>query len=186
MPIALDDVEKKLKRGEFPTLTTLESYLKRMVQNAKEYNQKGSQVYEDAERVRKAVSNFMVKTNPAYQSGTYTAFPTPYPESKEGSAGAVDAEEEVEKVVSKKKGKAAKNDRRRSSITPAISDSYTSVGYAGLTFQQAQEKIMEDLLKEKELPKFVYPTMRLLPLLTKSEVMISWLLPTSLNSRLDR
>lgn len=155
MPIALDDVEKKLKRGEFSNLTTLESYLKRMVQNAREYNQKGSQVYEDAERVRKAVSNFMVKTNPAYQSGTYNAFPTPYPDSKEGS---VDEEEEAEDIVSKKKGKATKNVRRRSSITPALSESYTSVGYAGLTFQQAQEKIMEDLLREKELPEFVHPS----------------------------
>ena len=158
MPIALDDVEKKLKRGEFPNLTTLESYLKRMVQNAKEYNQKGSQVYEDAERVRKAVSNFMVKTNPAYKSGTYTSFPTPFPEVKEESTSAIDAEEDLDEVISKKKGKAAKNPRRRSSVTPALSESYVSVGYTGLTFQQAQEKIMEDLLREKELPEFVYQT----------------------------
>src|SRR3981189_535327 len=64
MPIAIDTIESKLTRREFPTLTTLESYFKRMVSNAKDYNQKGSEIYDDAERIRKALSNYMTKHNP--------------------------------------------------------------------------------------------------------------------------
>lgn len=79
MPISLSMIERKLNNGEFSTLTDLESYLKRMVTNAKEYYPRHSQIFEDAERVRKALSNFMTKTNPAYSRGGYTAVPTPLP-----------------------------------------------------------------------------------------------------------
>ena len=55
----------------------LESDLKRLVQNAKEFNSTKSEVYEDAERIRKALSNFMPKHNPAYLDPAYRAYPTP-------------------------------------------------------------------------------------------------------------
>jgi hypothetical protein len=51
-----------------------------MVQNAKEFNATGSRIYEDAERIRKALSNFMPKHNPAYKDERYRAIPTPIPE----------------------------------------------------------------------------------------------------------
>lgn len=57
----------------------LESNLKRLVQNAKEFNSTKSEVYEDAERIRKALSNFMPKHNPAYLDPAYRAYPTPVP-----------------------------------------------------------------------------------------------------------
>lgn len=57
----------------------LESDLKRLVQNAKEFNSTKSEVYEDAERIRKALSNFMPKHNPAYLDSAYRAYPTPLP-----------------------------------------------------------------------------------------------------------
>ena len=57
----------------------LESDLKRLVQNAKEFNSTKSEVYEDAERIRKALSNFMPKHNPAYLDPAYRAYPTPVP-----------------------------------------------------------------------------------------------------------
>jgi Bromodomain len=79
MPISLNMVEKKLQSGEYPTMETLESDLKRLVQNAKEFNSTKSEVYEDAERIRKALSNFMPKHNPAYLDSTYRAYPTPIP-----------------------------------------------------------------------------------------------------------
>ena len=98
MPIALDTIEGKLKRHEFPNLTTLESYFKRMIQNAKEYNEKGSQVYDDAERIRKALSNFMTKTNPAYKLiPGYVAFPTPLPDQADGAASDEDVDGEPDR-----------------------------------------------------------------------------------------
>lgn len=61
-------------------MTELESWLKRMVSNAKEYYPKQSTTFEDAERVRKATSNYMVKTNPSYKKvPNYAATACPIP-----------------------------------------------------------------------------------------------------------
>lgn len=65
---------------EYDTLEGLESDLKRMVQNAKDYNNSKSSIFEDAERIRKALSNFMPKHNPAYLREDYRAYPTPIPQ----------------------------------------------------------------------------------------------------------
>ncbi|OAA55226.1 bromodomain protein [Niveomyces insectorum RCEF 264] len=81
MPISLVTIENKLRNGDFPTLSELESYVKRMVQNAKDFYPRASQPFDDAERVRKATSNFMVKHNPAYKLiHGYSAVPTPIPD----------------------------------------------------------------------------------------------------------
>jgi len=164
MPIALDTIEAKLERGEFPTLTTLESYFKRMISNAKEYNEKGSEIYEDSERLRKALSNFMTTWNPAYKTTPgYVAFPTPIPAdmpaqtdgaSDVDADGEPDPEVEVQSVAKRARGRPPKNPQthvRGASSTPALSEShYTVVGFQGLTFQQAQEKMVEDMIREKE------------------------------------
>lgn len=80
MPMSINIVEAKLNNGEYSTMTDLESDLKRMVQNAKDYNSSKSDIFEDAERIRKALSNFMPKHNPAYQDPDYRAVPTPIPD----------------------------------------------------------------------------------------------------------
>lgn len=51
-----------------------------MVQNAKDFYDTRTRVYEDAERIRKALSNFMPKNNPAYRDETYRAVPTAIPD----------------------------------------------------------------------------------------------------------
>jgi len=161
MPIAIDTIEAKLVRKEFPNLSALESYFKRMVSNAKEYNQRGSEIYDDAERLRKALSNFMTKTNPAYKNiPGYTAVPTPIPDDGEDLASEEDAEgepdSEAEVMPSKRKGRLARSSQARASTsrhssTPVVQDSqYTAVGFAGLTFQQAQEKIVSDMIRHKD------------------------------------
>ncbi|KAF6829761.1 bromodomain containing protein [Colletotrichum plurivorum] len=109
MPISLSMIERKLNNGEFSTLTDLESYFKRMVTNAKEYYPRHSQIFEDAERVRKALSNFMTKTNPAYSRGGYTAVPTPLP--ADGDVRDEVEEEDEDNVTP------VKNNRRKSQPT---------------------------------------------------------------------
>lgn len=163
MPISLDTIQTKLRRSEFPNLTSLEAYFKRMISNAKEYNEKGSVIYDDAERLRKALSNYMTKTNPAYKTPGFVCHPTPLPgEEEEEENDDEDAEgepdEEVEVVpLPKKRGRPPKNPQAqavRQSSTPALSEShYTGVGFSGLTFQQAQEKILADMINYKEDPE---------------------------------
>ncbi|KAI6857789.1 hypothetical protein KC334_g22001, partial [Hortaea werneckii] len=88
LPIALSTIEDKLDRNAYPTMTTLESDLKRMVQNAKEYNEPKSLIFEDAERIRKLVYNFMKQHNPQYgEDPNYVSFATPIPQAKSSGDG---------------------------------------------------------------------------------------------------
>lgn len=80
MPLSITVIEKQLEAGRYQTMTDLEQDLKRMVQNAKDYNSSKSEVFDDAERIRKALSNFMPKHNPAYLDPEYRAVPTPIPD----------------------------------------------------------------------------------------------------------
>ncbi len=176
MPIAIDTIEAKLKRKEFPSLTSLESYCKRMISNAKEYNQKGSEIYDDAERIRKALSNFMTKNNPAYKKSGYVAFPTPLPaeepaqeeeEEEEDAEGSdEDAEGDVDmetpdpaSAAKRQRGRpprnlssnGALNGQRKSATPSSMTDAqYSSVSFQGLTFQQAQEKLVAEMIEHKE------------------------------------
>lgn len=149
---------------KFPTLTSLEGDFKRMISNAKEYNQKGSVIYEDAERMRKVLSNFMTKNNPVYiTTPGFVTTPTPLPvEGVAGNEGAErDREPEVEaepqpSAAKRSRGRPPKNPQAhalRNSMTPATELQYAGVGYSGLNFQQAQEKIMEDIINYQEDPK---------------------------------
>lgn len=80
MPVSIRVIERRLQRQELANLAELESWLKRMVNNAKEYYNKNSTTFEDAERVRKATSNWMVRYNPAYKKmDNYAATPIPIP-----------------------------------------------------------------------------------------------------------
>lgn len=164
----MDTIEAKLRRNEFPTLTSLESYFKRMILNAKEFNEKGSVIYDDAERLRKALSNYMTKINPAYKTPGFVCHPTPLPgegedededavvEEDEDAEGEPDEELEIEPLP-KRRGRPPKTVQThplRNSSTPATSEPQRNVvDYSGLNFQQAQERIMVDLLNWKEFPK---------------------------------
>ncbi|EEU48121.1 uncharacterized protein NECHADRAFT_75379 [Fusarium vanettenii 77-13-4] len=192
MPISLELIEKKLNNGEFETLAELESLFKRMISNAKEFYPRSSTTFDDAERIRKALSNYMTKTNPAYHQRGYQAMPTPLPpedgeeedaQGEEDNDEAVDAEddEEDEKeeekeeeeeeeeepssrrrtITLKRRGPAAARTPRRASTRvketpkpappPAKPDhEYEDVPYKGLNFQQAQEKIVEELLRYQD------------------------------------
>ncbi|KAI1485302.1 Bromodomain-containing protein [Biscogniauxia mediterranea] len=92
LPLSLQSIERKLKNRQYPTLSTLESDFKRLVSNVKETNDRTSVIFGDAERIRKAVSNLMVKQNPAYKLGNYQAVATPLPPSP-GPEDAVDDED---------------------------------------------------------------------------------------------
>ncbi|KAL9121014.1 MAG: hypothetical protein Q9187_002428 [Circinaria calcarea] len=173
LPIALDTIEDKLNRRQYPTLSTLESDLKRMVSNAKLFNEKGSDVYSDAERIRKMVSNYMIRVNPAYKDGSgYTPMPTPLPGEKQNGTSAstnspddgeddadADGETDVEETVPVKPRKSVtlhgpsaekELNRRRASSTPAVQEAEDAgEDFEGNTFQQAQEKIMSEMIQLK-------------------------------------
>ncbi|KAI1425778.1 Bromodomain-containing protein [Xylaria sp. FL1777] len=220
LPLSLEVIERKLREQQYSTLSSLESDFKRLVSNAKETNDRSSTIFGDAERVRKAVSNLMVKHNPAYKSGNYQAVPTPLPptpepeddEDNEEANGEVDEDigaqttgeddaeplsqgdvddpeegdeeeedgEEDEEDDEDEDEQEGDNDedthpkRRRGSSwrkadpgpsrdsgTPAQNSIlrtgkadhyYEGIPFSKLNFQQAQEKVIEELIRKKEEP----------------------------------
>ncbi|KAF5558649.1 polybromo-1 [Fusarium mexicanum] len=195
MPISLSMIEQKLNDGEFENLSQLEGYFKRMISNAKEFHPRATEIYEDAERLRKAVSNYMTKKNPAYHVRGYQAVPTPFPDDEEEAnednkdeemnddenededepeeekedEDEEDEEEEEEEEAPSSRRRTITLKRRTPGRTPGRRAStrgketpkpaapaakpdhvYEDVPYKGLSFQQAQEKIIEELIRRED------------------------------------
>ena len=167
-------IQDKLTNGEYNNLAQVESDCKRLVNNAKAYNDKKSLIYEDAERLRKTASNWMVKHNPAYRDGNYVAVATPVP--GEDSSTPVKPIPRVASTPRAVHTPVASSDlterpRRAAAVahlgTPATSklrhsasaalndeeeddDDDDDQGYTGKTFQQAQEQIVRDIIDYEE------------------------------------
>ena len=111
------------------------------------------------------VSNYMVKFNPAYKDGSgYTPFPTPIPgeaRTKTVNNADVDADGETDpeapSIVKPRRtvtlhGPSAEKEelRLRASSTPAVQDAADAgESFEGNTFQQAQEKIVTEMIQLK-------------------------------------
>lgn len=134
-----------------------------MVTNAKAFNERSSEVFADAERIRKLLANFMSKHNIAYRDPSYAPFPTPLP----GQANGVDedlegdgdsdpelADAKVPKLstfVGSIPGPGKPSDGRTASSTPVVEDAEgAGESFVGDTFQAAQEKILTELIHLKD------------------------------------
>ncbi|TKA23010.1 hypothetical protein B0A50_07228 [Salinomyces thailandicus] len=173
LPTALSTIESKLHRNAYPTITTLESDLKRMVQNAKDYNAPKSDIFEDAERIRKLVYNFMKQHNPQYKTDpNYVSFPTPILQTDGGADGsraitngvaestgpAREASEKPKRTITLKNSEPPSD--RKTSIAPSATtgdgegdgdgDDADGAGadlvLEGMGFQAAQQGILNYLL----------------------------------------
>ncbi|KAL8932404.1 MAG: hypothetical protein Q9216_006853 [Gyalolechia sp. 2 TL-2023] len=157
LPMSLDIIETKLNNHEYPTVTAVESDLRRMILNAKSFNEKSSQLFSDAEKIRKAVSNFMVENNPAYQTEDYKPFPTPVPENwqDEQKKPEVETKDEVARstrgISNRRASSVATGPSNvRASATPGAHDGEgLGEGFEGDTFQRAQEKIVAEMIELK-------------------------------------
>lgn len=137
-------------------MTALESDLKRMVQNAKEFNVTGSKVYEDAERIRKALSNFMPKHNPAYKDQDYRAQPTPVPDD--------DDDEEDEESLALPTSNSSAGAPTPATIKLRVNGSASRKNESGMAseapvaekenMQEDQLKIVEEMIELRD-PEFV-------------------------------
>ena len=149
-------------------MTILEGDLRRMISNAKAFNEKRSQAFSDSEKIRKQLQVFMQVNNPAYKDASYVPYTTPVPEGwrvkqekpenthEQDAEGEPDPEEVAKptekrtRLVTRVGSSAAANDRRASS-TPAVQDvegAYES--FEGNTFQQAQEKIVGEIMNHTD------------------------------------
>jgi hypothetical protein len=138
-----------------------------MVSNAKSFNEKSSEVFSDAEKVRKLVVSWMTQNNPAYDDPSYTPFATLVPVGwqdrvqildleevhdidAEGETDPEEAAETTERPTTGAPTTSANVSTRRASSTPEVQDAEgAGEGFEGNTFQQAQEKIMTEMINLK-------------------------------------
>jgi hypothetical protein len=166
LPIALDTIEDKLNHGAYHTLAQVESDTKRLVNNAKAYNDKNSIIYQDAERLRKTASNWMVKHNPAYRDGNYAAVATPVPGEENATPSRPPPRgASTPKTLSTPAATPLTERPRRAAAaaaaaqetpvpsklrltTSAASESKPTAtrSHAGQSFQQAQEQIVREII----------------------------------------
>lgn len=127
-----------------------------MVSNAKSYNQKGSALFSNAERIRKIVSAGMMEVNPAYKDDNYAPFSAPVPEEPE------EHEEHEEPVLERSQphsnnseAPSRRDGQSQSHNTPTtdreVEPSESTVDdFKGDTFEQAQERIISEMIRLKD------------------------------------
>lgn len=140
-----------------------------MVSNAKSFNEKSSELFSDAEKIRKLVVSFMTKHNPAYETGGYTPYSTPVPVGwqnrlqAESEAHDIDADGETDpdeainttsyaaNVITATHATTTKPaDYREASLTPVIQDAEgAGESFEGNNFQQAQDKLLTEMINLK-------------------------------------
>lgn len=140
-----------------------------MVNNAKSYNDRKSAIYEDAERLRKTASNWMVKHNPAYRRDGYQAVATPIPGEEPVPYGkpiprvhpaTPKAAPSTPDAASTERPRRAAAVAATQAVTPAPSklrnstsvapEEVDSTDFNGKSFQQAQEQIITGLINYVE------------------------------------
>lgn len=158
--------QAKLKARGYPNLAAVESDVKRMVNNAKQFNDKNSAIYADAERVRKTASNFMTKHNPAYKNPSYSAIPTPIPgedangvpgsatrqlsERPKRSAAIPQLESQTPQATPSRTRKSGRHPTPRKEPTPGKETDFT-----GKTFQEAQEALVQEFIHYVDPAEYV-------------------------------
>ncbi|KAL9072936.1 MAG: hypothetical protein Q9157_004926, partial [Trypethelium eluteriae] len=166
LPIAIDTVEGKLERKEYPNLSAIESDVKRMVNNAKSYNDRSSAIFADAERIRKMLSNYMVKNNPAYKDPNYIAYPTPIPAHLTNGTQSTNGNTPTTKPSGKGTSTPATASPAPARPSPGLLDAeqlLENTDFAGKTFQQAQDQIVVELIKHQDDGLEIYTPFVTLP-----------------------
>lgn len=141
----------------------MESDVKRMVTNAKAYNEKGSEIWTDAEKIRKHTVEFMRANNPAYRDPSYVPFPTPLPEDTQSQRGSLQTDGRISAANGSavSQGDPASGDVHvspRPSGTPGVPDLHEQdVGFAGKTFQEAQEMILGKVMNLQNDKSVFFP-----------------------------
>lgn len=158
LPIALDTIEQKARNGRYPTVSSVESDAKRMIQNAKDYNEPGSIIHANAERLRKITFNFMKQYNPAYTvDKNYVSQPTPIPAAEGEDQPKAQTKIRLKStrdvnpatVKSDESKPAAATSSSNEVVLNPEEDGYDE-SFEGKTYQQAQKQIAWELIKYRD------------------------------------
>ena len=159
-------LQRRLKNHEYATLEVLEGDVKRLIQNARDFNERGSVITDDAERLRKAMANFMPKHNPKYQDPNYKAVPTPIASQLEN--GSVEKEKETPSDERRQSLKIKLTNKRAleespttrtptpkpaSTPKPVLKPTRRATNlpsFEGMDFQKANEQIIQEMIELRD------------------------------------
>lgn len=123
-----------------------------MVSNAKYYNEKGTLLFSNAERIRKIVAAEMHKLNPAYGDPNYVPFSTPVPDLEEStserSSPKPESQHEDGGIESVEVGQTDIKKQLHDSTTEPSGD--ITQTFEGDSFEAAQERIISELIRLKD------------------------------------
>ncbi|KAF1992633.1 Bromodomain-containing protein [Aulographum hederae CBS 113979] len=151
-------LQENLNNDEYQTISEVEGDMKRMISNAKQYNDRKSLLYEDADRIRKATSNWMVKHNPAYRDPVYQAVPTPVsetttkpppPASRPRRATVVEQQPPPSTPAPAPRSVKSVGRDSMSRQSVGTEENYTS-DFTGKTLQEAQDQLVHEMIKYKD------------------------------------
>ncbi|KZF26130.1 Bromodomain-domain-containing protein [Xylona heveae TC161] len=167
-PIAIDIIEAKLARKKYPDISAFESDVKLMVANAKSYNETNSEIFNDAERIRKMLSSYLGKGVGRFPKAPETITSETALADAEGEENPAAAGEEFEPESAESRKRKRSRAERPVSPTPVNGlqvDGKDGEKYEGTSFQQAQEMIITELidLKDKGGEEVSYPFHNLPP-----------------------
>jgi hypothetical protein len=154
-PSNLSTIELKLIYQQYKTPTAFETDFQRMITNVKALNQPGSLKYEDAEQMGKALNQYMRMHKQGLNKGAGPAS-SPTPRLTEGGRASSEPETEVDHQALKRRSGRFSKGVSEDKITPKAGAHLTPTGYFGLSFQQAQEKLMEDIINHQEDPELAF------------------------------
>ena len=149
------------------SLSAVESDIKRMIANAKSVSNKNTEVYSDAEKIRKMASTGMQRINPAYEDKDYAPAPTPLPDENGAEADSQDDEDASEEAkeepapnggerlsqrlrLNGPAGQSATPSERQSEAPSGAGFDKKNLSFEGKTFQAAQEAIVGSLMNYED------------------------------------
>ena len=159
-PRLIWSLQDRLHKHKYATLEALESDVKRMIQNARDFNERDALITHDAERLRKVLAAFMPKHNPRYLDPTYKAAPTPIPAhiiAGHSLESDVSGDEKKQPLKIKLTNKRATEGSPATNTSTPIPTSAKSLhgptalpSFEGMDFQRANELIIQEMIELKD------------------------------------
>jgi chromatin structure-remodeling complex subunit RSC4 len=144
-------------------LSSLEGDLKRLISNAKAYNSKTSEIFSDAEKVRKMLSDFMRKNNPAYAANpNHVTYPTATPEkpTKIEHGAELGGISSTDTGRGKRRAASARLPLKKGAVNGEVTASPAAEknsrggakpnDFEGMTFQETQRVILTEMITLKD------------------------------------
>jgi hypothetical protein len=143
-------MQERLNQNQYSSLAAVGSDIEKMVENAKTFNEEGSTIYEDAERIGKMFSDFaraastMDKIQNSFAAATASSSETPKADSdRKKRRQSVNSQSSHKRTHSQLE----KSESQSSGLAGSGGD---ATSFSGMTFQEAQDQLLTEMIEYKD------------------------------------